>query len=191
MVLVRAIAGLGQATPSFWLGLILIMIFSIRLGWLPSGGQGGLWYYVLPTVTLAFEPIAALTRLLRSGAIEELGSDYVMFHRIKGLSERVILWKHVFRNAGLTTLTFVGLMTVGLLTGSVLVETVFVWPGIGRLLVEAVDSRDFSVIQGLVLLIGLAFIIGNLLIDMLYVVLNPRLRKGIEHVRQVEQRDRE
>ena len=105
--------------------------------------------------------MARLTRLLRSSVIEELSSDYVTFHRIKGVPERQILWRHVLRNAGLTSLTFVGIMTVGFLTGSVLVETVFVWPGIGRLLVEAIDFRDFAVIQGVTLLIGAAFIFGE------------------------------
>ena len=175
-VFARSLAGVGQAVPSFWLGLLLILLFAVRLGWLPSGGRGGLGYFILPTITLAFEPIARLTRLLRSSVIEELSSDHVMFHRTKGLSDREILWKHVLRNSGLTSLTFVGIMTVGFLTGSVLVETVFVWPGIGRLLVEAIEGRDFNVVQGLTLLIGLAFILGNLLVDLLYMVLNPRLR---------------
>jgi peptide/nickel transport system permease protein len=174
----RTMAGLGQAVPSFWLGLLLILFVSIRLGWLPSGGEGGLLFLILPTITLAFEPIARLTRLLRSSVIEELSSDYVTFHRIKGVPERQILWKHVLRNAGLTSLTFVGIMTVGFLTGSVLVETVFVWPGIGRLLVEAIEFRDFNTVQGVPLLVGAAFILGNMLVDLLYVVLNPRLRSG-------------
>jgi peptide/nickel transport system permease protein len=177
-VLARSVAGLGQAVPSFWLGLLLILLFAVRLGWLPSGGEGGLAFLVLPTITLAFEPIARLTRLLRSSVIQELGTDYVTFHRIKGVPEREIIWKHVLRNAGLTSLTFVGIMTVGFLTGSVLVETVFVWPGIGRLLVEAIESRDFNVVQGVTLLVGAAFIIGNLLVDLLYLLLNPRLRSG-------------
>ena len=159
----RGFAGLGQAVPAFWLGLLAILFFAVRLGWLPSGGTGGLEYLVLPTLVLAFEPIARLTRLLRSSVIEELSSDYVTFHRIKGVPEREILWRHVLRNAGLTSLTFVGIMTVGFLTGSVLVETVFVWPGVGRLLVEAIDFRDFAVVQGVTLLIGAAFIFGNLL----------------------------
>ena len=175
-VLARAIAGLGQAVPAFWLGLLAILLFSVHLDWLPSGGTGGLEYLILPTLVLSFEPMSRLTRLLRSSVIEELSSDYVTFHRIKGVPERQLLWRHVLRNAGLTALTFVGIMTIGFLTGSVLVETVFVWPGVGHLLVEAIEFRDFSVIQGVTLLIGAAFIFGNLLIDLLYIVINPRLR---------------
>lgn len=170
------IAALGQAVPSFWLGILLILVFAINLRVLPSGGIGGLSHLILPTITLALEPIARLTRLLRSSVIEELGSDYVTFHRMKGLPEGTVLWKHVLRNAGMTSLTFVGIMMVGLLTGSVLVETVFVWPGIGRLLVEGIEFRDFNIVQGVTILITAAFILVNLLVDLLYMVLNPRMR---------------
>jgi peptide/nickel transport system permease protein len=171
-----AVAAFGQAVPSFWLGILLILVFAVQLKVLPSGGDGGLKYLILPTITLALEPIARLTRLLRSSVIDELGSDYVTFHRMKGLPERTVLWKHVLRNAGMTSLTFVGIMTVGLLTGSVLVETVFVWPGIGRLLVEGIEFRDFNVVQGVTILITVAFVVTNLVVDLLYMVLNPRMR---------------
>ena len=174
------VAAIGQAVPSFWLGLLLILVFAVNLRLLPSGGVGGFKHLILPTITLALEPIARLTRLLRSSVIEELGSDYVTFHRMKGLPERTVLWKHVLRNAGMTSLTFVGIMTVGLLTGSVLVETVFVWPGIGRLLVEGIEFRDFNVVQGVTLLITAAFILVNLLVDLLYLVLNPRMRTAVK-----------
>lgn len=170
------VAAFGQAVPSFWLGLLLILLFAVNLRLLPSGGYGTLSHLILPTITLALEPIARLTRLLRASVIGELASDYVTFHRMKGLPERVVLWKHVLRNAGMTSLTFVGIMTVGLLTGSVLVETVFVWPGIGRLLVEGIEFRDFNVVQGVTLLITCAFILTNLVVDLLYLVLNPRMR---------------
>jgi peptide/nickel transport system permease protein len=170
------VASLGQAIPSFWIGIMLILIFAVNLRVLPSGGYGGLANLIMPTITLALEPIARLTRLLRSSVLEELGSDYVTFHRMKGMPERTILWKHVLRNAGMTSLTFVGIMTVGLLTGSVLVETVFVWPGIGRLLVEGIEFRDFNIVQGVTVLITAAFILVNFLVDLLYMVLNPRMR---------------
>jgi peptide/nickel transport system permease protein len=173
------VAAFGQAIPSFWLGIMLILVFAIKLRILPSGGIGGLQHLILPTITLAVEPIARLTRLLRSSVIEELSSDYVTFHRMKGLPEGTILWKHVLRNAGMTSLTFVGIMTVGLLTGSVLVETVFVWPGIGRLLVEGIEFRDFNVVQGVTILITAAVISVNFLVDLLYMALNPRLRTGL------------
>jgi peptide/nickel transport system permease protein len=172
----RFIAAFGQALPSFWLGILLILVFAVNLRILPSGGIGGLAHMILPTITLAVEPIARLTRLLRSSVLEELGSDYVTFHRMKGMPEPTVLWKHVLRNAGMTSLTFVGIMAVGLLTGSVLVETVFVWPGIGRLLVEGIEFRDFNVVQGVTLLIASAFISVNYLVDLLYMVLNPRMR---------------
>jgi ABC-type dipeptide/oligopeptide/nickel transport system permease component len=170
------IASLGQAIPSFWVGIMLILVFAVNLRLLPSGGYGGFRNLIMPTITLALEPIARLTRLLRSSVLEELGSDYVTFHRMKGMPERTVLWKHVLRNAGMTSLTFVGIMTVGLLTGSVLVETVFVWPGIGRLLVEGIEFRDFNIVQGVTVLITAAFILVNFLVDILYMVLNPRLR---------------
>jgi peptide/nickel transport system permease protein len=172
----RFIAALGQATPSFWVGLVLILVFAINLGWLPSGGYGTTAHVILPAMALAFEPIARLTRLLRSGMIEELGSDHVKFLRIKGMPEWLVLWKHALRNAGLTTLTFVGLMIAGILTGSVLVETVFIWPGVGRLLVESIYYRDFSLVQGIVLLIAATYIIINLIVDLLHMLLNPRIR---------------
>jgi ABC-type dipeptide/oligopeptide/nickel transport system permease component len=172
------VAAFGQAIPSFWLGIMLILVFAVQFKLLPSGGVGGFSHLILPTITLAVEPIARLTRLLRSSVIEELGSDYVTFHRMKGLPERTILWKHVLRNAGMTSLTFVGIMIVGLLTGSVLVETVFVWPGIGRLLVEGIEFRDFNIVQGVTILITVAVIVVNFLVDLLYMALNPRLRMG-------------
>lgn len=174
----RVWAGFGQSVPSFWLGLLLILLFAVNLRILPSGGNTTPVHLILPVVTLAFEPIARLTRLLRSSMIEELGSDHVKFLRIKGLPERTILWKHALRNAGLTSLTFTGILSISLLNGSVLVETVFVWPGIGRLLIESIHFRDFAIVQGLVLLISAAFITGTLVVDLLYMVLNPRLRQS-------------
>jgi ABC-type dipeptide/oligopeptide/nickel transport system permease component len=172
----RFIAALGQAVPDFWFGLMLIVVFAIGLGWFPSGGDGGIKHVILPAFTLAFSMIAGLIRLLRSSMIEVLSSDYVSMHRIKGMSEGEILWKHALRNAGLTTLTYMGMMIAGLLTGSVLVETIFNWPGIGRLFTEAVSFRDFPLIQGLILVFGATYIAMNLIVDVLYLLLNPRLR---------------
>lgn len=172
----RFFAALGQSVPQFWFGILLILVVSVRFDWLPSGGYGSWAHLILPALTLALEPMARVTRLLRSSMIEQLNSDYIKFHRIKGLPEHLVLWKHGLRNAGLTTLTFIGVMTASLFTGSVLVETVFVWPGIGRLLVEAISNRDFPLIQGVMLVIALGFIVINLLVDLMYMVLNPRLR---------------
>jgi peptide/nickel transport system permease protein len=172
----RLFAAGGQSIPDFWLGYMLILIFAVNLGWLPSGGYGHLSNLVLPAITLAFGATAGLIRLLRSSMIEVLESDYIKFHRIKGLPEHLILWKHALRNAGLTALGFVGVVVAGLFTGSVLVETVFVWPGVGRLMIEGVGWRDFNVVQGVMLLFSAAYIGANLLVDLLYIALNPRLR---------------
>ena len=172
----RLFAAGGQSIPDFWLGYMLILIFAVNFGWLPSGGYGHLSNLVLPSITLAFGATAGLIRLLRSSMIEVLESDYIKFHRIKGLPEHIILWKHALRNAGLTALSFVGVVIAGLFTGSVLVETVFVWPGVGRLMIEGVGWRDFNVVQGVVLLFSAAYIGANLLVDLLYIILNPRLR---------------
>jgi ABC-type dipeptide/oligopeptide/nickel transport system permease component len=172
----RVVAAIGQSMPSFWLGLLLILVFAIGFRVVPPGGYGEPQHLILPTLTLSFGAIAGLTRLLRSGMIEVLGSDYVLFHRAKGLPERRILWRHALRNAGLTTLSYLGVLTAGLLTGSVLVETVFVWPGIGRLMIEGIGFRDYNVVQGVMLLFGLVYIGVNLLVDVLYAILDPRLR---------------
>jgi peptide/nickel transport system permease protein len=140
----RGFAGLGQAIPEFWLGLLLILIFAVYLRWLPSGGFESPAHLLLPAITLAIGSIAGLIRLLRSSMIEVLGSDFVLFLRAKGVPEHVILWKHALRNAGLTTVSFLGIVIAGLITGSVLVETIFNWPGIGLLFIEGVRYRDFG-----------------------------------------------
>lgn len=172
----RALAAVGQSMPSFWVGLLLILTFAVTFRLLPPGGYGSLDHLVLPTLTLSFGAIAGLTRLLRSSMIESLGSDYILFHRAKGMGEQTILWKHALRNAGLTTLGYLGVLTAGLLTGSVLVETVFTWPGIGRLMIESIGFRDYNVVQGVMILFGLVYIGVNLLTDVAYTLLNPRLR---------------
>jgi peptide/nickel transport system permease protein len=172
----RFIAAMGQSIPDFWLGYVLILVLAVNLHWLPSGGYGQLSNLVLPAVTLSFASIAGLVRLLRSSMIEVMNSDYIKFHRMKGMTESVILWKHALRNAGLTAMSYVGVVVAGLFTGSVLVETVFVWPGVGRLMIEGVGWRDFNVVQGVMLLFSAAYIAANLLVDLLYIVLNPRLR---------------
>ena len=173
----RMFAAAGQSVPEFWVGILLIIVFAVNFRILPSGGYGSLEQFVLPTITLSFVGIAGLTRLLRSSVINELTSDYVVFLRTKGVPERTILWKHVLRNAGLTTLSFLGIFVAGLLTGSVLVETVFVWPGVGRLMIESIDYRDFTVLQGTMLLFAGVYIVLNLFVDVLYRFLNPRLRR--------------
>ena len=173
---IRFNAALGQAVPDFWLGITLILVFAVYARILPPGGKGGVEHLILPAVTMAYVRMAGLVRLVRSSTIDALASDYVKFLRIKGLPERKVLWKHALRNAGMTALTFVGLLTAGLLTGSVLVETVFSWPGVGRLMTEAIRQRDFTVVQGVMLLFASVYIGVNLLVDVLYTLLNPRLR---------------
>lgn len=172
----RGLAAVGQSVPDFWLGLVLILVFAVWLRILPAGGYGSVQHVILPAVTLAFAAVAGLIRLLRSSMIEVLGSDFVLFRRMTGLSEQKILWKHSLRNAGLTSLSYVGVVIAGLFTGSVLVETIFVWPGMGRLFVEGIQGRDFPVIQGVMLVFAIAFIGVNLIVDVLYAILNPRLR---------------
>jgi peptide/nickel transport system permease protein len=171
------LAILGQSAPGFWVALLLVLVFSIRLKWLPPSGRGdGPEYLILPVIVISLGPLAGLVRLLRSSMIEVLETDYVKFLRLKGLSERKILWQHALRNAGLTTLTFVGILTATLLTGSVVAETVFAWPGMGWLISESIISHDFAVVQGVVLIFSFIYIVTNLIVDLLYGVLNPRLR---------------
>jgi peptide/nickel transport system permease protein len=175
-VVSRWLAVVGQSAPAFWIGLLMILVFSIRLHLLPSGGTGGLPNLIMPTLTIAVKPLAGLVRLVRSSMIEVLETDYVKFLRLKGLPERQILWKHGLRNGGLTALTFVWVLTADLMTGSVVSETVFAWPGLGWLMVTSIGSGDFAVVQAVVLMFSMIYIVINLLVDLLYGVLNPRLR---------------
>ena len=172
----RLFAVLGQSAPTFWVGILLVLGFAVHLGWLPTGGRGGLAYLVLPTITLAWHTVAGVTRLMRSSGLETLESDYIKFVRIKGLPERTVLTTHVLRNASIPVLTFGGVMAANALTGSVVTESVFVWPGIGRLLVDAIYARDYPVVQGVVLFFAAGYVLIALLIDLMYLYLNPRLR---------------
>jgi peptide/nickel transport system permease protein len=172
----RFTAVVGQSVPQFWLGLILILVFAVRLGWLPAGGYGGLDYLALPAMTMAWTATAGITRLMRSSTLEVLNSDYIRFSRVKGVPERAVLWKHALRNAALPVLTLGGVVTGDLITGSIVTETVFAWPGLGQLIINSIHSRDFPVIQGLVLLFCAIFIVTNLIVDLVYVAMNPRLR---------------
>jgi peptide/nickel transport system permease protein len=174
--LTRGGAALAQASPKFWVGLLLVLVFAVQFQVLPSGGDGDLKNLVMPALTTALVETAMLARLLRSSVIDALNTDYVKFLRIKGVPEREILWKHVLRNAGLTSLTFVGVLIASLITGSVVVELVFVWPGIGLLIADSIRARDFPVVQAVVLLFSVVYVGMNLLVDVLYAVLNPRLR---------------
>jgi peptide/nickel transport system permease protein len=172
----RGVAIFGQSAPIFWVGLIAIVIVAVKLHWLPSGGYGGLRYVILPALMMALAPIAGLTRLLRSSMIEVLNADFIRFVRLEGTPERVVLWRHALRNAGLSTLGYVGLLFAHVLAGSIVVETVFAWPGLGQLVGDGITGGDFSVVQGVVILYSAFSIIVNLIVDVLYGVLDPRLR---------------
>jgi peptide/nickel transport system permease protein len=167
---------IGQATPVYWSGLLFILLFSVELRWFPSMGGGSARALVLPAVTLAVYSMARITRLTRSAVLEVLNQDYVMVARAKGLTERVVLFKHVLRNAAIPIATMVGLQLGGLLGGAVLTEMVFSWPGIGRLAVNAVYGRDFPVVQAVTLVVATLFSGVNLLVDITYAVLNPQIR---------------
>jgi peptide/nickel transport system permease protein len=172
----RAFAALGQAVPPFWLGLVLVLIFGVLLHWLPTSGRGTPLHVLLPGITLGWFAVAGLMRLTRSSMLDVLGSEYVKLARIKGLPERQVIWKHAFKNAALPVVTFAALLFVALLNGSIIVETVFGWPGLGLLVIEAVDSRDYPIVQAVVLFLSAMYIGVNLLVDILYAYLNPKIR---------------
>jgi peptide/nickel transport system permease protein len=167
---------LGVSMPNFWLGPLLIWIFSIQLGWFPVSGKGGLSHLLLPALTLGASMAAIVARMTRSSVLEVLRQDYVMTARAKGLSEARIILKHVLRNAMLPVLTVVGLQFGALLTGSIITETIFSWPGLGTLMVKAIQTRDYPLVQGCVLVIALSYVLVNLLTDLLYGVIDPRIR---------------
>jgi peptide/nickel transport system permease protein len=173
--LLGALALTGQAAPSFWVGPLLIILFAGRLGWLPTSGRGGLNHLILPVVTLALPLFAVTMRLIRSGLLDTLNHEYVRTARAKGLKESVILERHVFRNMLIPVVTYVGLQLGYLLSGAVIVETVFAWPGVGQLLVSSITNRDYTVVQVAVMLFAGLFVLINLLVDLLYGVLDPRI----------------
>jgi len=170
------LALLGVSMPNFWLGPLLIWVFSIQLGWFPVSGKGGLAHLLLPALTLGASMAAIVARMTRSSVLEVLREDYVMTARAKGLSEARIILKHVLRNAMLPVLTVVGLQFGALLAGSIITETIFSWPGLGTLMVKAIQTRDYPVVQGCVLVIALSYVLVNLLTDLLYGVIDPRIR---------------
>ena len=170
------IAVLGIATPNFWLGILLIFIFSVQLGWLPSARMGGYSHYVLPTITLGTFLAGGFMRLIRSSMLEILDSEFVKLARIKGLSETVVVWKHCLRNAVIPVLTLWGVFMGGLVTGAIVTETVFAWPGIGRLTYEAVIFRDYPLLQAVIIMDAVLILFINLTIDILYAYIDPRIR---------------
>ncbi len=170
-------AVLGQAIPGFWLGLLMIYVFSVKLAWLPTGGTGGLAHYAMPSVVLAAFYAARMARLTRSSVLETLGEDFVTTARAKGLAERVVIAKHALKNSAIPIVTLAGLETGQLLGGAVITETIFAWPGVGRLTVQALVNRDFPVVLAAVFVISLTYTLINLLVDVLYGWLDPRTRR--------------
>jgi len=174
--LAMGFAVLGQAVPPFWLGIMLILIFSVNLGWFPTYGSGTWRHLILPAVTLGAYLMALITRLTRSGLLEVLNTDYVRTARAKGLRFRQVIWKHAFRNTLLPLVTVLGLQLGGLLAGTIVTETVFAWPGVGSIIVHAIFARDYPVIQAAVLFLSVVFVLVNILVDIMYAYIDPRIR---------------
>jgi ABC-type dipeptide/oligopeptide/nickel transport system permease component len=172
----KVFALLGLSLPSFWVGLLLILFFSVYLGWLPSSGSGSAAHVVMPAFALGWYFAAAHMRLTRSSMLDVLGSEYVKLARLKGLPEALVIGKHAFKNALIPVLTLAGINLVIMVNVAVVVETVFAWPGVGRLLAEGIAFRDFPVVQATVILGGFMIVIVNLLVDVLYAVIDPRIR---------------
>lgn len=166
----------GLSFPSFALGPILILLVSIKLGWLPVSGAGDVSHLILPAVTMGSALAAILTRMVRTSMLEELGQDYIRTARAKGLTERTVVYRHALRNAMIPVLTLIGLQFGALLAGAIVTETIFSWPGIGRLTVSAISNRDYPLLQGCILAVGLTYVLVNLATDVLYMVVNPRIR---------------
>lgn len=169
-------AVVGIAAPSFWIAIMAILLFGAILGWLPTFGRGGIDHFILPAFVLSWGGMAGIVRLVRSSMLEVLDSEYVKFARIKGLREQMVIYKHALKNAVIPALTFGGLTLAGLLNGSVAIEVVFAWPGIGRLMLQGINQRDFPIIQATVMAAGLFYVVITLIVDILYAYVNPRIR---------------
>jgi len=172
----KIFALLGQSLPTFWLGIVLMWIFAVMLGWLPTSGRGGIKHMILPAVCLGWFQVATMMRLVRSSMLDVLDSEFVKLTRVKGLPEWKVVWKHCLRNAAITPLTYFAITTGVLITGSVITESVFAWPGTGLLVVDAVRARDFQVVQAIVIVFAAVFTMTNLVVDILYAYIDPRIR---------------
>jgi ABC-type dipeptide/oligopeptide/nickel transport system permease component len=175
--LISIVSLFGLSFPNFALGPILILFFAIFLGWLPVSGSGSVAHLALPAITMGGALAAILTRMVRTSMLEELGQDYIRTARAKGLSERTVVYGHALRNAIIPVITVLGLQFGALLAGAIVTETIFSWPGIGRLTVQAISNRDYYLVQGCILAIGLTYVAVNFLTDLLYSVANPRIRQ--------------
>ena len=173
----RVFALIGQATPNFWMGIMLVLLFSVQFELLPTSGRGGIDHYVLPAITLGSGSAAGLVRLTRSAMLEMLDSEFVKFARSKGVPAHTVVWKHAFRNSLIVPVTYAGLILAAFTTGTVVVETVFGWPGIGRLAVTAINDNDFPVMSATVLLFTLMYLVVNFIVDISYALIDPRIRR--------------
>jgi peptide/nickel transport system permease protein len=176
--LVMTVALLGVSMPVFWLGLMMMMLFSVELGWLPTTGRGTWQQLIMPSFALGFGSAAIVARQTRSAMLEVLRQDYVQTARSKGLPERAVILRHALKNAAIPSVTIIGLQFGGMLGGTVITETVFAWPGMGRLIVEAIGFRDLQVVQAGILILATIFVLTNLIVDLLYVYLDPRIKYG-------------
>ena len=174
--LATGFAVLGQAVPVFWLGILMIQLFTVKLGWLPSSGMGGLDHYIMPAFALGFFTVAAIQRLLRSSLLEAMDSEYIKLARIKGLTEFKVVWKHALRNSMISVITLGGIYIAILITLGILVEVVFAWPGMGRLMFQGIVFRDFPVVQAVVLISAAIVIFSSLVVDIAYAYLDRRIR---------------
>ncbi len=172
----RTFALFGQALPPFWLGIMLILIFSVRLEWLPTSQRGGPDHYVLPAITLGWLASAGMLRLIRSSMLEVLDSEYIKLARAKGVRGPAVIWKHALRNALIAPLTYAALLLAGFLTGTVVTETVFAWPGLGRLTVTAINNNDFPVMTAAVLVFTVLYLLVVFMVDIAYAFVDPRIR---------------
>jgi peptide/nickel transport system permease protein len=172
----KIFALLGQAMPGFWVGLMLILFFAVKLGLLPAFGRGGLKHFILPAITLGWYSVAAQTRMVRSAMLDVLDSDYIHTARAVGVPKKILIWKYALRNAAIPLVTMLGGYFAAMLGGSFIIETIFAWPGVGRMVVEAIFARDYPVIQAGVLFTSFFFVLSNLLVDLTYGLIDPRIR---------------
>ncbi len=168
----------GVSTADFWLGLMLILLFAVRFGWLPTSGYGGLTFVVLPAATLAVRPIGRISQVVRSAMLDQMRSGYVTTARAKGLTEKVVILSHTLKNAAIPILTLMGDEAASLLNGAVVIETLFGWPGVGILLIQAIENRDLPLIEASVIVIAILIVGVNLLVDLAYTFIDPRVRYG-------------
>jgi peptide/nickel transport system permease protein len=172
----RTFAMLGQAIPGFWTAVMLVMIFAVYLHWLPTSGMGGIKHLILPVFSLSWFSIAFVMRITRSALLDVLGTDYVKFARIKGVPERWVIIKHALRNSLIPVVTMMGMQLATLVGGSVFIETIFRWPGMGQLMINSISSGDYPLVQAITLLVGSMIVVVNLLVDIMYVYLDPRIK---------------